>query len=141
MAEGKHSISCMKVKDLLNCTICWELFDEPKSLPCLHTFCEKCLDKFVTSKGSTDKFACPLCNITTEIPKNNVRDFPVNFTLKELITRFVSSESEETKNEEVCVTNITLVNEKLCRLCDREVSLRPDPPENCHLTVKKLPKT
>ncbi|XP_066272606.1 tripartite motif-containing protein 2-like [Branchiostoma lanceolatum] len=33
--------------DFLECTICLEPFKDPKILPCLHTFCKGCLEKFV----------------------------------------------------------------------------------------------
>ena len=31
-------------EDYLTCVICYELFVEPKILPCLHTFCKGCLE-------------------------------------------------------------------------------------------------
>ena len=32
-----------EVEKRLNCAVCLDLLTEPKSLPCLHSFCEKCL--------------------------------------------------------------------------------------------------
>ena len=32
-----------KVHQEITCAICLELLDDPKSMPCLHTYCKKCL--------------------------------------------------------------------------------------------------
>ncbi|XP_071144252.1 probable E3 ubiquitin-protein ligase MID2 [Mytilus edulis] len=51
--------------DLLTCTICLETFKVPKYLPCLHTFCETCINTYIVSsveKGKiTEGFTCPVC--------------------------------------------------------------------------------
>ena len=39
----------------LTCSVCLELFSDPKVLPCCHTFCLKCLEK--TARHSTSKGA------------------------------------------------------------------------------------
>ena len=42
----------------MKCSICTELMDEPTALiPCMHTFCKKCIDLWMT-KAKT----CPMCN-------------------------------------------------------------------------------
>ncbi|XP_078586230.1 E3 ubiquitin-protein ligase TRIM33-like [Branchiostoma floridae x Branchiostoma japonicum] len=38
--------------DFLECTICLEPYKDPKILPCLHTFCKGCLEKFVAQQTS-----------------------------------------------------------------------------------------
>ena len=58
----------------LYCSICLEIFKTPKTLPCLHTFCEICLHDYICktiSPGSKNLcyFDCPLCRAKT---------FPVN---------------------------------------------------------------
>ena len=37
----------------LTCAICLELFKTPKMLPCLHTFCEKCLKQIATQSNQS----------------------------------------------------------------------------------------
>lgn len=59
------------VKDCdLNCPICLEKFNLPKKLPCLHTFCEPCIQSYVqaseTVESTTKFFRCPLCRFKIE---------------------------------------------------------------------------
>ncbi|XP_078619302.1 protein meiotic P26-like [Branchiostoma floridae x Branchiostoma japonicum] len=63
--------------DFLECTICLEPFKDPKILPCLHTFCKGCLEKFV-GEGK-DKFPCPTCRTETVLPEGGVTGLKNNF--------------------------------------------------------------
>lgn len=58
------------VKDCeLNCPICLEKFNIPKKLPCLHTFCEPCIQSYVQASETTEDtkfFRCPLCRFKIE---------------------------------------------------------------------------
>ncbi|XP_066274689.1 uncharacterized protein [Branchiostoma lanceolatum] len=54
---------------LLTCQICLEPFTEPKLLPCLHTFCTGCLEKFVAEqRGTEDALFCPTCQSKFLLP-------------------------------------------------------------------------
>ena len=58
----------------LHCSICLEIYKTPKTLPCLHTFCEICLHDYICKTNSPGSrklchFDCPLCRAKT---------FPVN---------------------------------------------------------------
>ena len=41
-----------------NCPLCLNRCEEPRVLPCLHTFCRRCLEAHAASRQS---FACPAC--------------------------------------------------------------------------------
>lgn len=45
-------------EDYLTCVICFELFTEPKSLPCLHTFCEGCLKVLLDKSPNKLELTC-----------------------------------------------------------------------------------
>ena len=48
------------------CQICFTEYTSPKQLPCLHTFCQNCLDKFVNPRIVVQ---CPTCR---KVPHNVV---------------------------------------------------------------------
>ncbi|XP_038059500.1 tripartite motif-containing protein 45-like [Patiria miniata] len=72
-------------RDHLECPICSDRFTEPKVLDCLHSFCQKCLEKVRQSQRSQDaKLVCPLCRRDT-ILKGDVSDLPSDFKLSALV--------------------------------------------------------
>jgi hypothetical protein len=62
------------VHELLNCPICLDRFEEPKILPCHHSFCSKCINN-VISNGQVD---CPTCRATHDASLGFQNDFRTN---------------------------------------------------------------
>ena len=50
-------------EDLLNCSICFERFKRPKILPCLHTFCQLCIQRHfdIYKLLHGGRLSCPTC--------------------------------------------------------------------------------
>ncbi|OWF48973.1 E3 ubiquitin-protein ligase Midline-1-like [Mizuhopecten yessoensis] len=81
---------------LLECPICLEQLRQPKSLPCLHSFCLECLGSYITKElsgkmASASSFSCPVCRKVTE-PLNQsegkeswAEQFPTNNLAVEII--------------------------------------------------------
>ena len=65
--------SLVVVPDNLKCSICFELFSDPRLLPCLHTYCLKCLQRLVSDQKS--HLNCPQCRAKHEIPKDGVATY------------------------------------------------------------------
>jgi len=94
-AEKDTKLESEIKEEFLSCKICYEPFTSPKSLSCLHTFCEKCLEAHLatirTYKYSDHKeFPCPMCRKRTTLPSGGVRALPDNFligSLSELVGR------------------------------------------------------
>uniref|UniRef100_A0A3Q2P635 Uncharacterized protein n=1 Tax=Fundulus heteroclitus TaxID=8078 RepID=A0A3Q2P635_FUNHE len=84
------------VESYLSCHVCSEIFRDPVSLSCNHSFCSSCLQKFWEQAGNKN---CPICK------RRSSKDYPiVNFTLKELADSLTGKQksglSEAEKGEE-----------------------------------------
>ncbi|KAI8515160.1 hypothetical protein Bbelb_077510 [Branchiostoma belcheri] len=60
------------VDEFLVCQVCLEDFKQPKMLPCLHTFCQPCLEKLLAAEPE-GKLDCPTCRQDVPLPQNGVR--------------------------------------------------------------------
>lgn len=48
-------------EDLLTCPICLDRFTQPKCLPCMHTFCQLCLQQYIARSVHNGHVDCPTC--------------------------------------------------------------------------------
>jgi len=120
--------------DLTTCPICLEVFDNPQSLPCLHTFCLKCLERHFREKRPGDEVPCPLCRKEFEIPSDGLSGLQHHFVIQRLVdARKAYSEESNGEPCEVCLeecgedwekiptatTFCVDCNQKLCDQCSR----------------------
>ena len=54
MAEGVSNVQLDAEDDLLFCSVCMEEYEDPRALPCLHTFCYKCLVQLSETQNKVD---------------------------------------------------------------------------------------
>lgn len=68
------------LEETLTCPVCLDLFDDPRLLPCSHTFCGKCLHSTRTNRSL---ISCPLCraHVLGQI-------LPVNRIVSALVEQF-----------------------------------------------------
>jgi len=83
----------------LSCPVCFNLFKNPKYLPCHHSYCEGCLEKLLVQS----KIICPECRKEAKVSAGGVKEFPNNFFVNklvdDLILRHAKSETKVTCNE------------------------------------------
>ena len=56
------------LKEHVTCSICWNVFTEPKTITCLHTFCCACLKKYALTTQRDGHFRCPECQAQVGVP-------------------------------------------------------------------------
>ncbi|PIK49962.1 hypothetical protein BSL78_13169 [Apostichopus japonicus] len=73
-------------EDFLICCICMKQFRSPKMLPCIHSFCEECIEKYA-AKQPGDEVPCPTCRQVCSLPETGVKGLQTNFHLINLVER------------------------------------------------------
>jgi hypothetical protein len=87
---------------LVTCDICTEVFRQPKVLPCQHTFCFDCLQKFCDSCNQQrilriSNFPCPSCRTITHLPPGGLSQFPNDFRVAQICDVIEKLKEEDTK--------------------------------------------
>jgi len=120
-----------QVDDITQCLICLEEFDSPRSLPCLHSFCLRCLQGYYGGEMPGAMAQCPACREEFTIPQNGMEGLRVNFMLQKLIdAKHVSRAANPC---EVCSSDEQFVCATvLCVDCDQKLC------ERCSLPHKKM---
>lgn len=71
------SDALQKLEEQLACPACQERFEEPRTLPCQHSFCLSCLQQIPLSiQGGKYIISCPSCSQPARLPDNGATDFP-----------------------------------------------------------------
>lgn len=70
-----------KLEQELTCFSCGELFSQPRTLPCLHTFCMKCIRMAIDKE--TKEFCCSVCK--ARFDETQLESCRVNVSLEYLI--------------------------------------------------------
>ena len=111
------------------CPICWETLKDPKTLPCLHSFCLICLDNLASiGRGRRqDEISCEICETLIPIPEENTfSHFPTSFHLdrfKEILTVFNGNQAAMTcmncNDGRMAISYCFVCQDYLCSTCDQ----------------------
>ena len=75
-----------KVRKEVTCSVCLKIFEEPKILPCLHTFCVKCLQTLwqqADAVGINRIIHCPQCREKVQL--SSVQELRPSFSVSHLL--------------------------------------------------------
>ena len=115
-----------EVKELTECSICTEMFRNPKILPCLHTFCLECLQQYGAGKEDGDLMSCPMCRKEFNVPTGGLSKLSANFFVDRLITaQSAATVASQHKVEEcdVCLTGeqLKVTASSFCKECHKNL--------------------
>ena len=79
------SVAVKRLEDITECAICAGDLTDARVLPCLHTFCLKCIDKWSQNKKPGDKISCPICREEFEISEGGAAALPKNCIVEKLL--------------------------------------------------------
>ena len=98
------------LKEEVSCSVCMQLYTNPKQLPCLHIFCLECLNNLARTSARNGKIKCPLCQREVSVPESGTLEtLPNCFHMKNLLdilaikecnTAKVTCDNCERKSEE-----------------------------------------
>jgi len=96
------------VKEEVTCAICQNLLNDPKILPCLHSFCASCLKEWL-GQLRKNELECPLCRgkVALSTPRD-IEELPTHFSA----VRFV----EIVRMQDQASKKVTLI----CQNCEEE---------------------
>ena len=63
------------------CGMCSKSYNDPRILPCLHSFCQQCLLHEIEKSDSQQVFKCPTCDHSMSIPVGGASGLPQNLHL------------------------------------------------------------
>lgn len=75
-----------KIRKEVTCSVCLKIFEEPKMLPCLHTFCAKCLQTLwqqADAVGVNRIIHCPQCREKVQL--SSVQELQPSFSVFHLL--------------------------------------------------------
>ncbi|KAL3891846.1 hypothetical protein ACJMK2_004091 [Sinanodonta woodiana] len=119
MATGK-----IYTDDEQNCPICLGQFKQPRQLPCAHTFCQSCLQSFITTEATQHKkLSCIRCPVCRQIASPATRDKPTSewaslFPANTLLQSILPSKSKVDRLCDACSSeNVSALAEGFCVIC------------------------
>ena len=87
-----------KLPEEVSCSVCSDIFTDPKHLSCLHSFCLKCLKGWYETCGGGDAIRCPKCQTFSQVPASgDLKDLPTSFYLNGLIDVLAIKECKNTQ--------------------------------------------
>ena len=89
----------------LTCSICLVVFTDPRTLPCIHSFCFGCLNGQLRKSAGKHIIYRSLSKESSPVPPNGPKEVKINNFLQDLVGRFNKNELITSDGQNVCSTD------------------------------------
>lgn len=131
MADKKALQDLGTVEQQLRCSMCAKQYQEPKLLPCQHSFCMKCLRELpINQVGNSLGLKCPRCHKLVQLPQGGLNNLPSAFTfgsfldtsqhLPSLVDGQFDSSHKISASEAICKKHLGKLD-TYCTVCQKLV--------------------
>ncbi|CAJ0968102.1 unnamed protein product [Ranitomeya imitator] len=118
----------------LNCSICKDIYTDPVTLRCGHSFCQICIDGVLDTDGGYGEYSCPDCRATFQ----RWPPLQKNITLCNVVENFLASHPHQEEITGICCTYcvdspVSAVRSCLhceASLCDNHLRVHSKEPEH-----------
>ena len=80
-----NSVATKRLENVTECAICAGDLADARVLPCVHTFCLKCIDTWSQSETGGERVSCAICRKEFEIPEGGTAGLPKNYFVEKLL--------------------------------------------------------
>ena len=86
-STAPHKDVLSKLDSQLTCAICLDRYTEPRTLPCLHSYCKECIDQLPIKVGNERRHVvkCPSCREPTRLGERGASALPAAFHINNLL--------------------------------------------------------
>ena len=116
MASAFPDVGVEQPTESQNCPICLGRYEQPRVLPCFHTYCRRCLDAHAASRT---RFPCPQCREEVYLgDSGNIDTLPSNSFIGDIL-KVVSGAEEYDLPMPVVAANVLKVPSSIATTCSR----------------------
>eukprot|EP00920_Eleutheroschizon_duboscqi_P040053 GHVT01095998.1.p1 GENE.GHVT01095998.1~~GHVT01095998.1.p1 ORF type:complete len:329 (-),score=11.72 GHVT01095998.1:648-1634(-) len=84
MAKSRPSDIFKDLEDMLECGLCLEICNDPRTLTCHHWYCTSCIQQLIDTSDCPSKFNCPSCRTEIPQPAKGATHFPAAFFVNKI---------------------------------------------------------
>lgn len=128
MMAVKNDLS-YAIDEEVKCPVCFELFDEPKYLQCMHIFCKRCINKLAQERALSRRSGmrkvvivrCPTCRKPTQIGERGAKELPNIARIADIIKKSDAEANAPARSPTLQVSLCSDHKSKLsmcCHTCD-----------------------
>ena len=116
----------------ITCAICRGHYTEPRVLPCLHYYCQDCIQALAKRAGENKPFPCPECRSDTTLPQEGAASLKPAFFINRMKALHSKLSRAQGKVEAICEECSGDKATAFCRQCTQFIC------EECVKTHKRL---